>query len=343
MRFIQVGVGGFGRCWVHVLARNPKAKVVGMVDISEPALEEACKVGGYDKRICFPTLKDALKAVKADAVVSSTPPRFHRADVVKALKAGLHVISEKPMADSLADCKAMLRAAHQTGGIYCVSQNYRYSPAMHSFHNAIRKAKLGAVGQVKMDFYKGIDFGGGFRHEMEFPLVIDMSIHHFDLLRCITGLDCTAVRGSAWNPSWSNYAGDCSCSLVFECASGARILYNGSWCAKGDFCDWNGNWQVECERGTAVYDKETIRLLSAPDLYAVKKAKTVPITSPKLIGQDQVLADFMKAVETGGRPATDVYDNIRSVMMVFAAVKAMRTGRRIGVLDNDVQEILQSI
>jgi len=332
MRFIQVGVGGFGHVWVRVLKESAAAKVVGLVDVSEAALEKACAAGGYDRAICFASLEEALKKVTADAVVTSTPPAFHKHDVVTALKAGLHVISEKPMSDTMDVCQDMLHAAIRARRTYAVSQNYRYSPPMWTMSHIIRSGTLGAVGQVKLDFFMGVDFGGGFRHEMPFPVIIDMSIHHFDLIRFITGLDAVSVQGGAWNPPWSNYKGDCSSTALFEMNNGARALYNASWCAKGTFCDWNGNWQIECEKGTVIYEKGEIRILHVPELYAWKKTEIVRHLPLKKTAQHHVLDDFIRAVRAGRRPKTDALDNIRSVGMVFATVEAMKTGRRVPVL-----------
>ena len=108
MRFIQVGVGGFGATWVNLLKHDKRAKVVGLVDINKQTMEEVCQDAGYDESICFTSLEKALKTVQADALVCVTPPTLHRKPVVTALRAGLHVISEKPMAESMSDCKAML-------------------------------------------------------------------------------------------------------------------------------------------------------------------------------------------------------------------------------------------
>ncbi len=340
MKFIQVGVGGFGHCWVRVLKDSKDAEVVGMVDVSEDALKKACEVGGYSGNICFKSLEDALKNVKADAVVSCTPPAFHKHDVIAAMKAGLDVISEKPMADSMASCKAMLKAAKETGRTYVVSQNYRYSPPMWTLAKVLRTARLGAIGQVKMDFFMGVDFGGGFRHEMPYPVIIDMSIHHFDLIRFVTGLDAVKVSGSAWNPPWSNYKGDCSSTALFEMNNGARILYNASWCAKGGFCDWNGNWQIECEKGTVTYNNGEIRVLHAPRLYKVEKTEILPHTPPPLTAQNYILDEFIRCVKARTQPRTAARDNIRSVAMVFATVKAMQTGRRIDVLDKETLDLI---
>ncbi|MBN1671733.1 MAG: Gfo/Idh/MocA family oxidoreductase [Kiritimatiellae bacterium] len=335
MKVIHVGVGGFGKQWVRVLRSSRKVRVVALVDVSEPALAAAREAGGYNGRVpCFTSLQEALRAVPADALVCSTPPDFHREQVVAALRAGLHAVSEKPMANTLADCKAMLRAARETGNTYVVSQNYRYRPEMWTIAELVRKGGIGAIGQVRIDFHKGVAFGG-FRAEMEYPLLIDMSIHHFDLIRFVTGLDPVSVQGTAWNPAWSHYKGDCSSSVVFELSNGCRVVYDASWCAQGDYCDWNGNWQIEGTKGTILYRNGEIRLLKVGPRYKVESSETMAPKPPPADSQHFVLADFMRAVKNGRRPKTDVYDNIKSVAMVFAAVKAVKTGRKVAVLDKD--------
>lgn len=339
MRFIQVGVGGFGGVWARNLNKDKRAKVVALVDINALAMQKVCEQFGYDASICFPTLEEALKSVGADAVVCVTPPRLHRQPVVAALRAGLHVISEKPMAESMADCKAMLKAARESGKQYVVSQNYRYADIMFTIADMVKKGAIGTVGQVKVDFFKGVNFGG-FRAEMPYPLLIDMSIHHFDLIRFLTGLDPVAAKGSAWNPPWSHFAGDCSSSIVFEMAGGARVLYNGSWCAKGDYCDWNGNWQIEGTKGTIVYKNGAAVLHRIPEGYGPAKTKDIKPRKMKKRAQEFVLDNFIKAIKSGTRPLTDVYDNIMSVAMVFAAVKAVETGRNVPVIDPEVKELL---
>ena len=103
------------------------------------------------------------------------------------------------MAEDLGDCISMVKTARVTGKTCAVSQNYRYSPETWTMAKMIERGEI--------DFYKGVDFGGGFRHEMEYPVLIDMSIYHFDRLRFITGLDAVTASGVSWNPPWSNYKG----------------------------------------------------------------------------------------------------------------------------------------
>lgn len=340
MKFIHVGVGGFGRTWVNLLHKDPLAEVVALVDVSADSLKWARETCGYSEEMCFGSLEEALTKVKADAIMCSTPPRFHRHDVVTALKAGLHALSEKPMADSLDDCKAMLRAARETGKTYCVSQNYRYNAPMWSMRKALEEANLGAVGQVKMDFYLGNDFRGGFRHEMPYPLIIDMSIHHFDLLRYHTGLNPVSVQATSWNPPWSNYKGDCSSTVLFVMDNGARVVYNASWCAKGQPNDWNCSWYIECERGALQHHRGTVKVFDVPTLYSVTGEREVPVVAPEPQSQAYVLKDFVESIAAGRKPLTDVTDNIHSVAMVFATVKAMETGTVQPILDDEVKALL---
>ena len=340
MRFIQVGVGGFGKGWVQRLTNSRQARVVGLVDVNPAALDAARQMGGYSTGICFPSLKEALSNVRADAVVCVTPPEHHSRVAIAAMKAGLDVITEKPMAGSLSDCRSMLRVSRDTGRICVVSQNYRYKAETWTLARLVQSGRVGTIGQVKIDFYMGHDFRGGFRHDIDHPLLVDMSIHHFDLIRFVTGLDAVSVRGESWNPPWSNYKGDCSSAVVFEMESGAHVVYNASWCAKGQFCNWDGNWQIEGSKGTLVYSNGQITLHKVPKLYGVTGTTTVPLKGPRTTGQEYVLSDFIQSRKRGTRPKTDLLDNINSVAMVFAAVKAVKTGRRAPVLDTRLKQQL---
>lgn len=343
MRFIQVGVGGSGRGWVQRLTDNPSVEVVALVDVNQTALTAARKVGNYGKEICFSTLSEALKSVKADALVCVTPPEYHKQCVVQAMKAGLNVITEKPMSDNLANCMSILKTSRNTGRTCVVSQNYRYKPETWTLACLIESRQIGDIGQVKIDFYMGKDFGGGFRHEMDYPLLVDMAIHHFDLIRFVTGLNAVSVRGEAWNPAWSNYKGDCSSSLVFEMENGARVVYNASWCAKGQFCGWEGNWQIEGNRGSIIYEEGQVTIHKAPKLYRVNKIETVRLKKPEKTEQEYVLNNFIRSLKRGIRPQTDVFDNIHSIAMVFAAVKAVKTGKRVPVIDRRLQQLMADV
>jgi len=331
MRFILIGVGGFGNVWVNTLKGAANAEVVGLVDRDPVALHKAAQVLGVAQDRCHTELEAALANGQADALICVTPPTLHREHVVLGLKAGLHVLSEKPMAESPDDCAAMLQAAKDSGRTYAISQNYRYGAGMTTLRAAIDGGLIGKIGQVRVEFYKGHDFKGGFRHEMDFPVLVDMSIHHFDLLRYLTGKNAQRVSASAWNPPWSNYRGDASCAVLFEMEGGVRALYNASWCTQGSFSDWNGNWLIEGSRGTLRYENGVIEHYEVDPHYAVRRQQTLPLLQSEKTPQQHVLDDFVSAIASSQQPETSCFDNIHSINMVFGAVDAARNGRRISL------------
>lgn len=339
MKVIQVGVGGHGGAWLDVAKKNPEVELVGMVDISQENVKNQCRNFGFSEDLYFPTLKEALKKVKADAAVVVTPPRFHCEPVVEALNAGLHVISEKPMAEDMGECKKMVKAAAKAKRMYVVAQNYRYGAHAWTVGNILKSGRLGQVGQVKVDFYMGCDWGG-FRQSMEYPLIVDMSIHHFDLIRFFTGANPVNVMATGWNPLWSHYDHECSSSAVFKMDNGAHVVYNGSWCAQGGFSDWSGSWQIECEKGTLVYQHGNITIHHTPRRYHVSSREECFPQPPPKEGQAYLMDEFIKSWKDGSRPATICYDNIFSIGMVLATVEAMKTGKRVPVLDAETRKLV---
>lgn len=330
MKIIQVGIGGFGQGWLARLQKTKGVELVAAVDVNADNL--AAVRGSVGGNRCFTSLDDALDCVKADALLCVTPPRFHREVCEKAMRSGLHVLTEKPLSDTPADCRSILETSRKTRRVCTVSQQYRKYAAMVTIKRLLDRGAIGRVGQVNVQFHKGVFFGDkNFRTTMPYPLIIDMSIHHMDLIRYFTGRNAVDVMGRAWNPSWSLNAGDSSSSLVFNMAGGIIAEYSASWASKGDFADWHGNWRIEGDLGTILYSNGMIELLNAPKGYAVKSRRVVPTAKPRFAGQDAILHDFIAGVAKRQRTETDVTDNIHSVSMVFAAVKAVESGSVVKV------------
>lgn len=342
MKVIQLGVGGFGQHWANILANNKNAEVVALVDISQKELDKCRIQFNYPASICFTDLDRALAAVKADILVCVTPPAVHLEQTSKAMAAGLHVICEKPMATTMEDCVGMLEASRKYGRNLIISQNYRYFPDMFTVAHLIKQGAIGEIGQIKLDFYKGWYFDtSNFRQQMPHPIIIDMSIHHFDLLRFMTSLEAETVRGISWNPAWSDNLGDTSASLHFNMSNGAHFVYNASWCAQGDFCNWNGNWLIEGDKGSILYANDTIILHRAAGRYTVSGTEIVKPIKMTAESQHYLFNQFVKSIEEGTAvTGTTVADNIRSIAMVFASVTAVDSNTAVPVLSPELKQLL---
>ncbi len=342
MRIIQLGVGGFGYHWSKILQETPGVEVVGLVDVSQEAFETVCVEFDYDKTICYTSLEAALSAVEADFLLCISPPRFHLEHIRTATAAGLHVLCEKPMATTLEDCAQIMRVAQATDRLVAISQQYRYRSTMRAIGELIKEGAIGRIGQIRLDFYKGIYFGlSNFRRTMPYPILVDMSIHHFDLLRSITGLEAETIVGEAWNPPWSTNEGDTSVALTMTMNNGARFAYNASWAAQGDFSDWNGNWLIEGDKGSIYYSQGVITLRTMGKEYEVLAEKEIVLQPLGMAEQSRLLLDFFACIENGRRPETSIADNLRSISMVFSAVRAIESGETVAVLTDEVAELLE--
>lgn len=279
-------------------------------------------------------LDEVLADAPPDFVLDLTIPEARASVVTAALNAGCHVLSEKPMAASIAEARALLELAEKRGKLFMISQNRRWDAKHVQIQQALRRDVLGAVGTVNCAFYLGAHFGG-FRDSMENPLLLDMAIHHFDLARFFTGEDPLAVYAKAFNPKGSWYAGQAAASCIFELTGGVVFSYQGSWCAEGYPSSWNGDWRFVGERGSILYEHD-----AAPQAQVVagqegfqRPLKDVELPAAHLAEPQQhgALREMLSFLQGGPKPATEARDNLKSLAMVFGAVESARTGERVVV------------
>ena len=323
MRFIQVGLGGHGRGWVDVLTSDDRASLVAIADVDGKAVEEARGKTGLRKGQCFSDFRAALESVEADAVLNVTPPSVHRDVALEALRNGMHVLTEKPMADNMAHATEMVRAAEGAGRTLMVSQNYRFQPWVKTVSGLLESDQYGPPESIAVNFAKPRHFGG-FRDVMDDPLVTDMSIHHFDLMRAVTGLDPLSVYATTWNPGWSWFRGDACCRAVFAFEGGLNVCYDASWVSRLRETTWNGSWAIECPGAAIELVEDRVQVVPAecPD-----KASEIELRQMPCEGLAFALYEFQRAVEEGREPEASGRDNLKSLAMVFAVLESSRTGK----------------
>ena len=316
MKVLQVGAGGFGRTWLAALAGEPTAEQVALVDQDPAALGDG--IPGYVD------LDEALRAAAPDIAVVVVPPDAHREVAERCLAAGVPVLVEKPLAGTRADCEALIEAARRADRQLAVSQNYRYRPVIETARRVLASGELGDIGQAQIDFRIHHDFRGSFRQRMEHPLILDMAVHSFDLIRFVTGLEMSDVWARTWNPPWSQFEGDASALVLFAMDSGARVAYTGSWHPRGQFTDWNCRWLIECSGGYLTLDRDVVKVYRGTDVHhpgTAAQEEIVPLVELERTDQAAVLVDFASAIRDGRPAPTNAADNLRTVEMVLAAVE----------------------
>ncbi len=334
-RVVQVGCGGMAQKWARLACESRDYDLVGLVDLRREAAEETARRNGLEPGVVYDTLSAALKGARPDVVFDVTVPEAHHKVVIPALKAGCHVLGEKPMSDTLANAKKMVAAAKAAGRVYAVTQTQRNGNAIRAFAKFCQGGKIGDIEEVHTDFFIGAHFGG-FRDEMEEVLLRDMSIHHFDAARKVTGADPVSVYCESFNPKRSWYAGNASAVAIFEMTDGMRYSYRGSWCAEGMNTGWGCAWRVYGSKGGATWHRNEMkaeRVKSMRQKKFVRDVEELAIPTVKLLPEahEGYLVEFAKCLREGKLPETHCEDNIKSLAMVAAAVKSAKTGRRVKV------------
>jgi predicted dehydrogenase len=331
-RAVVVGAGGISGAWFPPLIQE-KVDIVGVVDLNVEAARGRIAKYGLD---CDASndLKATLKRTKPDFVVDLTVPEAHCSVTCTAMAAGCHVVGEKPMASSMAEARKMVRASAKTGRMYMVSQSRRWDELHERVRRAVVGGRIGRLTTINCDFYLGAHFGG-FRDAMASPLILDMSIHHFDLARFMTGAEPVGVYAMEFNPAGSWYAGDVAATCVFEMSDGVVFTYRGSWCAEGCHTSWNGDWRLIGTKGTLLYEKdaEPVGQVVANKTGFNRKLRDIraPKAAVRHTGMHGALREMLAFLRTGKKPQTECHDNIRSLAMVFAAIDAAAKRRRVPV------------
>ena len=341
LRIIQAGMGGWGRDWAkNVLQRDDQVALLACVDADAASLALARKKLDPPAHGYFESLTDALAATDAEAVLITANLPGHVPLAVEALNAGKHVLLEKPFAPSMAEARRVVELAAERDRVLMISQNYRFFPAVQAARDLVRSGSLGEVGSVSLDFrrYANTAPREGHRHyTLHQPLLADMSIHHFDLMRAVLGQEPVEVACYAWNPAWSNFDEPAAAAATISFDGGAVVSYRGSWVSPGPQTAWAGEWRIECAGGEIAWtsrdnrgarvDRVTVRPLGM-------RPRRLELPTQMPIDRAGSLRAFAQAVATGEQPESSGLDNLGSIALTYAAIEAATTGLPVPVRQN---------
>jgi len=333
LKLIHVGLGGWGTNWeTFPLPRVPEVERVAIVEPFEAALAAAQRTFSLRDDQCFRTLEDALAAVEADAVLVTTPMETHVPTATVALSAGKHVLVEKPFAGSVVEARGAVELAEHRGLVLQVSQNYRYYPGARTAARLVAERALGEVGAVSIDFRQydnTLPRDSHPHYRFTHPVLMDMAIHHFDLLRMILGTEPVRVYATATSPAWSRYSDEAAATATITMSDGVVLSYRGSWISAGQPTLWSGDWVIECADGELAWSgrgQDTTEFDRVSTRRPGEREKSHTLDPVDVHGRAGSLRAFANAIETGTQPETSGRANLGSVALMEAAVESARTG-----------------
>jgi predicted dehydrogenase len=194
-RYAIVGLGG--RSYLYLMAltgvHRERGELVGLCDSNSGRLARAAAVAARNGATDCPTydpgdFERMLEETKADAVIVTSPDYTHADYIVRTLRSGRDVITEKPLTIDTESCRRIFAARQASGRQVTVGFNYRYSPARTLAKQVLMSGVIGRVSAVnfewRLDTHHGADYFRRWHRNKRNSggLLVHKATHHFDLI-----------------------------------------------------------------------------------------------------------------------------------------------------------------
>ena len=344
---ISIGVlGGAGDAaegHIRGYQEDHRAEVRTIWDVNEAKGRARCKT------LRIPdfaeNLEDVLDRDDIDAVSVCTPDHLHADHVVRALQAGKHVLSEKPMCTSRADAARIVSAVRETGLTFLVGHNYHFRPDYQAMVSAYRQGEIGDVWLAEGDYlsnlhrYYGTEGRTPWRSDPAAPqnILSGGGCHPMGLMRWALGVEVTEVfaysghRAEPLLPSDDTYV----MVMTFEDGTiGKLIAGSGS---RGS-APTGGHLVMYGTTGTVWggklyrYDERTHKSTVVKDFSAENSLRPPRVSDTYQVHYWAEQAEhFLDCIEGRTQPVTDVVGAARVVAALSAGIESSKVGKPIEV------------
>jgi phthalate 4,5-cis-dihydrodiol dehydrogenase len=209
------------------IAALPYIKITAAADLRGDALE---KFRETYRGETFTSVEALCESANVDAVYIATPNQLHAKHVIAAAERGKHVIVEKPMALSIAECDAMNEAAEKHGVKLLCGHTHSFDPPIRKIRAIVKSAELGKLCMINSWNYNEFMYRPRMKHELatSHGVVLNQGPHHVDIVRLIGGGMVRSVRAmtGVWDKA-REWEGSYTCYLEFEDGTPATLIYSG--------------------------------------------------------------------------------------------------------------------
>lgn len=339
-----IGCGKAGRLHCTALKTLPEFDMVAAADIDKDRLEQTAGKFGIAKQ--FSDYRKLLDLKEIDAVIVATPTSDHMETGIAVMDAGKHILMEKPLALTLAECDRLIEKARISTGKVMVGFNFRWHRLILEAKKIIQSGKLGALksirsvythwhpGEMAPDWHKKRKSGGG--------VLFNDGVHHFDLWRYLT--DSEVIKVYSQSISSRHYEDDTatvSASMTNGILASGVFSFETSPSSEIDIYGEKGRLYISCYRfdGLEFYPYWTY-----PGNFGdrVKKiftsfrelAKTIPVIR---YGGDfdathrSLLQDFASCIQNGHAPRCGLEDGRKAIETALCALHSLITDRPVEI------------
>jgi predicted dehydrogenase len=323
--------------------------------VPEAKMNSLCRIAGFYNRTharaealaaehggrVFRSVDEMLADATIQGVVVATANSLHAPLTIQALKAGKHVLCEKPMAATIAECKAMMAAAAASGKKLMLAHNMRFEPASKLAKEIILRGEIGRpISFSAMMANRGPELWGIDKSmeswffkpsEAILGAIGDLGIHKVDLIRWLLDDEIDEVMSylatvDKKSDSGAPIALDDIAVAVLRMRHGAVGTLTAAWTFYG-----------QEEYGTVIQGTEgTLRIYDNSDCtVSVTKrngdlAKYKPFE--RTVGSERhsgVIDSFVESIENDSEPSITAQDGLEAMRAILACVKSSATGKAV--------------
>ncbi|TDX08563.1 putative dehydrogenase [Kribbella sp. VKM Ac-2566] len=353
LRVGVVGLGFAGRTALEAFSELPDVEVIGLAGLEKDILTSLGEKHGVPH--LYERWEDLLETPGLEAVSIGTPTQLHAPIALAALQKGLHVLSEKPLARTVAEGTAMVEASKQAGRVLKVVFNHRERGDVAALKHQIDEGQLGRIYYAKAHWMRrnGIPGMGGWFTNRELsgggPL-IDLGVHILDMALHLMGepqvstvsADTFAELGPRGKGSRDPNANTLGSAFEVEDLATAYLRLKGggalqletSWAtfrAPGDnfgieLFGTDGGAKIEVQNYT---NEDTLRIFT--DVGGVP-AEVKPATGAGL-GHRAVVREFVRIVKSGEWEGQNGSEALLRTEIIDACYASAKAGREVVLND----------
>lgn len=336
-RFILVGAGGFGVYWERMFI--PKmaefALPVAAVDVNEAALNNAVENGTVPDSKCYTDIEKAISENPCEFLVLVIPPEHRMFYIDVAIKHGLHVVCEKPMADTMEHACEIYKKMEAAGLKVSVTVSHRMERSKQSLNQLLDAGSYGKLNYIigRLTMTRSARAYG---LDRTFEQMVRASIpggllHELDTFRGLSRSNAKSVYAQMWRFEPGDGANGSSQFAIVEMENGVRCFVEHSHANATELNGWAKEfYRAECADGTLVIDKDTLTVdchLGFPH----PEHADLPLAQADYWDHAKIVRDFCLWLDGSPEPETSIRDNMHCCALTFAAVESALSGKAVDV------------
>jgi len=334
---LRIAFAGTGwACRVHARAGRVCAGAELAAVVNHKPESRAAFAADYDIPRQYATVEDLLADGSADAVVIGTPNFLHAPQAVAALRAGLHVMVEKPMAMNAAEARGMVEAAASSTALLMIAHCFRFHPELVWLREQLAAGRLGRIIRTK-GYGVHVAWGpSGWFSERNLAgggALADMGVHAIDAARFLLGDPQPDSVYARVGTHYGGYDVDDTGVILVNWQGGVTSYVESGW--------WQPYSDGPCA-ATHVYGTLGFGQVFPTELMLRESPGAEPVRVPCGISLDRVhhppqsvydaqMAHFVTCIREGCQPSPGGADGLASMRVLDAAYESARSGRVVNL------------